>query len=405
MSRHKKRRATQTRDAPGQGQKRSSAVMLCDTEAWKELLGSRYRPLMECPEVQMCIGVYADLIANMTIHLMQNTAGGDKRIKDGLSAQLDITPCEWTTHQGFVSTIVRVMLSTGNQITLPEYSPEGMLQNLLPVPPSKVNIMDRPEGGYRVRIGERMIEPDELLHFAVNPDPERPWVGRGYSVQLGDVVKSLRQANDTKLALMERPNPSLIVRVDSYTDEMQTVEGQQAIADRYLSNNRGGRPLVIPAETFEVQQVKAATLTDLAIDKNLELDKKTVAAIFGVPPFLVGVGEFKAEQYDWFVSTRVMAVARIIEQELTKKLLYAPDRYFRFNRLSLLNYNIKRMVEVSAELLDRLTMSRNEARDWIGLEPREDMEELLALENYVPATMLGKQKKLVQKGGGEEDAQ
>lgn len=401
MSRHKKRRATQTRDAPGQ-QQRSSAVMLCDAEAWQELVGSRYRPLMDCPEVQMCIGVYADLIANMTIHLMQNTAGGDKRIKDGLSAQLDITPCEWMTHQGFISTIVRVMMGTGNQITLPEYSPDGLLINLLPVKPSKASIIDKADGGYRVKIGEMLMEPDELLHFAVNPDPERPWVGRGYSVQLGDVVRSLRQANATKLALMERPNPSLIVRVDSYTDEMQTVEGQKAIADRYLSNNRDGRPLLIPAETFDVQQVKAATLTDLAIDKNLELDKRTVAAIFGVPPFLVGVGEFSSEQYDWFVSTRVMAIARIIEQELTKKLLFAPDRYFRFNRLSLLNYDIKKMVEVSAELLDRLTMSRNEARDWIGLEPREDMEELLALENYIPATMLGQQKKLMQEGGGED---
>lgn len=398
MSRHKKRRATQTRDAPTK-QQRSSGIMLCDPEAWAELTGSRYRPLMECPEVQMCIGVYAELIGNMTIHLMQNTSGGDKRIKDGLSAKLDITPCEWMTHQGFIETIVRVMMTTGNQITLPEYTAEGLLNNLVPVPPSRVNIVDQPGGGYRVRIGEQMIDPDELLHFAINPDPERPWVGRGYQAHVRDVVQSIRQANATKLALMERPSPSLIVRVDSYTDEMQTVDGQQAIADRYLSNNKNGRPLVIPAETFDVQQIKPVTISDLAIDKNLELDKRTVAAIFGVPPFLVGVGEFRAEAYDWFVSTQVMRAARILEQELTKKLLYAPDRYFRFNRLSLLNYNIQRMVDVSAELLDRLTIGRNEVRDWIGLEPREDMEELLALENYIPAEKLGDQKKL--KGGGE----
>ena len=159
---------------------------------------------------------------------------------------------------------------------------------------------------------------------------------------------------------------------------------------------------MLPADSFEVQQVKPASISDLAIDKNLELDKRTVAAIFGMPPFLLGVGEFDAEAYDWFVATKVMAVARVIEQELTKKLLYAPDRYFRLNSRSLLNYNLKQVVEMGGQLLDRLTISRNELRDWIGMAPREDMEELLALENYIPATKLGDQKKLTQGGGGDD---
>jgi hypothetical protein len=49
-------------------------------------------------------------------------------------------------------------------------------------------------------------------------------------------------------------------------------------------------------------------------------------------------------------------------------------------------------------MVDRMAMRRNEWRDWMGLEPDEEMDELLALENYIPADRLGDQKKLT---GGE----
>ena len=160
---------------------------------------------------------------------------------------------------------------------------------------------------------------------------------------------------------------------------------------------------MIPAEGFDVEQVKPLTLNDLAIKTSLELDKRSAAAIMGVPAFLMGIGTFDEKEFNWFVSTRLMSMARIIEQELTRKLLIAPDRYFRFNKLSLLNYNLTEVVNAGKELVDRIAMRRNEWRDWMGLPPDTDMEELLALENYIPATMLGQQKKLNGEGGEKDE--
>ena len=51
-------------------------------------------------------------------------------------------------------------------------------------------------------------------------------------------------------------------------------------------------------------------------------------------------------------------------------------------------------------MVDRMAMRRNEWRDWVGLPPDEDMSDLLALENYIPADRVGDQKKL--NGGGED---
>ena len=53
-------------------------------------------------------------------------------------------------------------------------------------------------------------------------------------------------------------------------------------------------------------------------------------------------------------------------------------------------------------MVDRMAMTRNEWRDMIGMSPREDMEELLGLENYLPVDKLGDQKKLLLGGDGNE---
>lgn len=394
----KKRVNRNSRDAPA---KRSSGevAFLCSPEAWTVLCGDGYKPITQCAEVQMCINVYADAIANMTIMLLRNTANGDERIKDALSRKLDIEPARYMTHQTWVSNIVRVMMTEGNQITMIDHK-NGFIDQLTPVKPSAVSFSAESDG-YRVMIGGIPFDPEEVLHFPVCPDPETPWIGRGFHVELRDVVKSLRQANATKRALMESPSPSLIIKVDGFDEDMKTAEGRKKMTDQYLSASENGKPWLIPSDVFEVTQVKPLTLNDLAIKTNMELDKRTVAAMFGVPPFLVGVGNFNAEEYDWFISTKVMSIARIIEQELTRKLLYSPEMYFRFNNRSLLNYNLEKVNNVASNMAEHLALDRNEWRDWVGFTPREDMEELLALENYIPASRLGDQKKL---NGGESNA-
>ena len=52
-------------------------------------------------------------------------------------------------------------------------------------------------------------------------------------------------------------------------------------------------------------------------------------------------------------------------------------------------------------MVDRMALRRNEWRDWAGLPPDEEMDELLALENYIPVARLGDQKKLNEGGGGD----
>ena len=377
--------------------KRCAAICLTDAAGWNDLCRTQYRPLDRCPEIVTACARIADLIATMTLYLMCNTDRGDERIVNELSRKVDIEPTSYMTRRTWMTGIVMNMLlyGRGNAVAVP-HTEGGMLGDLEPVAADRVGFV--PDGrSYKITIDGVPKDPGELLHFVFRPDKYQLWRGRGISLELKDIARNLSQASETVDGFLESKwKPSVIIKVDALTDEFASKEGRGKLLEDYISTAKAGEPWMIPAEQFSVEQIRPLSLADLAIGDVVTLDKKTVASIVGVPAFLLGVGEFSAEEWNNFVNSTVHGIAQSIEQELTKKLLISPKWYWKFNIRSLMSYNLRELADVYRELRAIGVVDGNEVRDAIGMQPREGLDELVMLENYIPTSRLGDQLKLKQ---------
>ena len=394
----RKRNRPQARAEP---QKRSAA-WLCSPDAFETLTCQGYTSLAHNPEIAAGVDTIARLIGSMTIQLMENQPDGDVRVKNELSRKIDIDPNSYTTREQFIHWIVRTLYleGNGNAVVWPN-TRAGIIRDLNPIPPAFASFI--PDGwGYKVVIDGKEYSPDKVLHFVLNPSSYYPWMGAGYLVSLADVANNLKQAATTQKGFMSSKwKPSIIVKVDALADDFAGPEGRKKLLDDYVTTGEAGEPWLIPADQFSVEQVRPLTLSDLALDAMVTLDKRTVASVLGIPPFVLGVGDFNRDQWNNFVNTTIMPLARSIEQEMTKKLLLNPNWFFRFNSWSLYSYSITELVSAGAEMVDRIALRRNEWRSWLNLPPDPEMNDLLALENYIPSDRLGDQGKLVQ--GGESN--
>ena len=382
-----------------------SAIGMVIGSADDDICIAGYTSLDKNPEIMAGVKKIAELIGSITIHLMENTADGDVRITNELSRMIDITPMPNMTRMTWVESFVSTMLlhGKGNAIVLP-HTRAGYLKRLEPIAAARVAFNPIGWNDYTVNIDGRAYKPDDVLHFVYNPDKTYLWKGSGVTVQLKDIANNLKQAAATKKGFLESKwKPSVIVKVDAMTEQFRTPEGREKILQEYIQMEGEGKPWVVPAEQIDVTTVKPLTLADLAISDSVEIDKKTVAALLGVPPFLLGVGDYDQKAWNNFIQNTIRPIAIGIQQELTRKLILSDKWYLKFNVLSLMDWDLKTISDVFCTLGDRGYVTGNEVRDRIGMSPREGLDELRILENYIPWNMSGLQGKLLQPDGGSDE--
>lgn len=374
---------------------------LVSDNAYERLCINEYTSLDKCPEVLTCVRCIAEAIAMMTIHIYENTEHGDKRIVNELSRKIDINPCSYLTRKQWIEFVLHTMLlhGDGNAVVMVNTS-NGRLDDMDPLSATEVSF--NPDGrSYKILVDGIPFDPDEVMHFTYVPDPVYPWLGRGIRIALKDITTLVQQGRRTEKAYMERPKPSIIIKVDSMVEKFKKAEGRRDFAREYLDTTEEGQPWIIPAEQFTIEQIKPLSLVDLAINDNMKINKEAIAAMFGVPAFILGVGAYNQQEWNKFVNTTIKSICIGLQQEMTKKLIISEKWYIKFNYMSLLDWDLTTIENVFGKLSDRGFVTGNEIRDKVGMSPLDGLDEPRVLENYIPYDMAGQQKKLVQ--GGDDN--
>lgn len=94
------------------------------------------------------------------------------------------------------------------------------------------------------------------------------------------------------------------------------------------------------------------------------------------------------------------SIADVFQQTLTKGLIQSPHWYFKCNSKSLMAYDTKELAEIGMNLYIRGIYTGNDVLNLIGDSPKDGLNDLIILENFIPQGMIGEQKKL--NGGGDE---
>ena len=367
---------------------------------------SGYRKLSQCPEVFTAVDKIADLISNMTLYLMENSENGDFRIENGLSRLVDIAPSKYMTFKQWMKAIVRCLLleGDGNCVLKPVYQ-DGYIEELLIVPAGQfsINLGKDFEDGYTIRIGKKKYNPNDLVHFVLNPSSKNPYKGKSFRIQLRDLADGLAKARDLEASFMDgKYVPPFIVRVKADEETITTEKGRESMTQKYFASQKAGAPWFLPEDVMEIQSSKPLSLKDIAVSDSISNNKKTIAGILGVPAFLLGEGTFNRDEYNTFIKDKVLSIAHIIEQTLTKQLLVNPKWYFKFNIRSLYSYDFNVMASTGAQLYDKGIITGNEVRGWLDMSPKDGLDELIILENYIPAKDIGNQKKLEGESDGTQ---
>lgn len=363
-----------------------------------------YTRLLDSPEIGACIDRIVSLVAALPIYLMRNSELGDVREHNEMSRLVDVSPWRHGSRRDWMSWVLTTLLGEGdgNAICLIR-TEQGRPVELMPMPGASLEALD---GGLDYRIYWRggTYDPADCLHFRLFSDPASPWRGRGYRVKSQDIADSLAQASATKTEyLRSEYKPPLIISVDTDSD-LSDESRRERLEDAYLKRP-SGKPWIIPGGLIKIDSVKPMSLSDLAIADTISLDRRSAAAIYGLPAFLVGEGSYNEQEYQAFVRGPIKYICEGIQQELTCKLLMNPREYYKFGVRRLYNYDAAAVTSIMLSMAAQGMADGNEVRAELDLPPREGLDELRALENYIPADMAGEQKKLRPNDEPEEETE
>ncbi len=102
-----------------------------------------------------------------------------------------------------------------------------------------------------------------------------------------------------------------------------------------------------------------------------------IARFFNVPVSLLTDNNQNAEQIMLqYLCQTLQPYIVLLEEELNRKLIHDDDFYFDFDERAVIRVDMKSTADYLSSLVSSAIISVNEAREMIGLQPKEDGDAL-----------------------------
>jgi HK97 family phage portal protein len=346
------------------------------------------RSVMRNATVKRCVNVVSNVIGMLPFPLLRSGSDGsrDKAINHPLYELLTARPNSRHTAFEFRRLMQRWLLIDGNAYAM-IVSSRGRVTSLVPLPPSRVQVRERPDWTLEYKVkgptgGFREVPASEILHL--RGDSDDGLLGCSLVDEAAEVLGLSMRADEAAARLFRNGKiAGTVLESDKRLGEEAAHNLRSSIEEMHAGAENAHRTLVLE-EGLKFKEVGSSG-RDLQGVESRKHQIEEIARVFGVPrPFLMlddtSWGSGIEQLGMFFVQYGLLPWFTCWEQAVSRALLSDADRragyYPKFNERALL----RGLMKDQAEFLSKLSgaggtpqiIEQNEARAWLDLPEHPD---------------------------------
>lgn len=356
---------------------------------------------LRCPAVYSCVGLIADAIATLPLHLYERK-GDDRTVAESSPLNdlvhsvpsVGMTSVEWRQQLGFD------LLTHGNHFARIRLGRDGLPASIFPERAAGVSVrrLDSGDPTYTVAASNERVPAEQMLHVRRRPLDDDRLRGRSVVELHSETIgRAVATAEYLSRFFRNGARPSLALTTPGILKQEAADKLRESWEKRHAGAENAHRIAVLDAGV-DIKNLSLTNEQAQAVELYREVQAEIAGRIYGVPPHMVGLtdkttswGTGIESQTIGFVVYVIRPYLTLIEQTLNATLLSAERRrslYFEFNLEGLLRGDFKSRMDGYALMVQWGIATANECRKRENMPSLPGGDERLMPLNMVPVSMI-----------------
>ena len=358
------------------------------TGAWQQNMELRTESLLTFHALYRCITLISSDIAKMQLRLVEQDSNGIwSETSSNAFTPVLTKPNRYQTRIQFIEEWLRSKLIHGNTYVFKVRDQRGVVFQLYILDPRRVKVLVAPDGSVFYELHNDSLSgledsitvpASEIIHDRYSPLYHTlcglsPITACALAGSLG-----LRIQNNSAQFFANRSIPSGILTAPSVISDDAAKRLKQHWEDNYSGENVGrGIAVLGDGLTFEAMRESS---TDAQLVEQLKLTAEIVCTAFGVPPYMIGVGDppsfnnveaLNIQYYSQCLQILIESIELLLDEGLGLTEIVGKTYGTEFDIDDLLRMDSQTRAKTWSELRTAGMASPNEGRAQFNLKPVE----------------------------------